>query len=1001
MNYPENTGYWLKIFDKVSGTPEPVCIQDIPFEFTGDMTMPMTVTAELEEGKTYGFKIYRNDATWYGNTGTMKSGASGDTGETVWEFTTAMTSNCGLKTSVAGEYKFTLNYAPKSGTYYYLVGVHYPVAANDYRIVYKDQATWSQGTAHSASWYHPSRAIHKENGAEDIVSFYVSKAVGASASMKFQKVSSISNEGVVTWADSTGGSIDLTGITKSGVYNFYLTQANGVISVSKIEPYEGNYYIRTDCAGSTKWDNYRAKDHQMTYTEFSKNPSTNQFGDLYTHYYMHWCPRETNVKFVIANDYSMCITDTLTQDVGDPYSNITSGGYLKSQKGESKTEEQDKYSANIRFMYNDSTNRITRAYMSSSTEAARKFLVLRSNAKFTDDGKILNGTGEVSDDVNNIYEAIFLDDQDWIYERKVKVKPGSKFKLYASYAQATAQEDGSQHFRGAYASNDWEDEDNYVVLIGGSGDSCIVRVVYDFKTNRLMSAYVPEEGDITGTLAINADIMLIRDHQEAGQQLTFANAESALTDVKTVYGVMRFNRWILNNRQHPEDHDKEHSDTQAHINEYHPLISTPGDLKSSSERGLYWISFPFDVKLSEVFGFGTYGTDWVFMSYNGAERARSGYWKDSEGFWEYIWDRQDTVLAAGHGIVLALDLDRMGAANTSFWKNEIQQIELFFPSMSSMTGTIKQTDAEVTLASHQCSIDRRTDKSVADINKDRRIADSHWNLLGVPSYANYNEELTDGSSDITWNSNPTTQDLPFLYEWNANDNSYTVQSGTTYPFKAMHAYFVQYQGKVHWTLASATPASIVARRTYAERPQNVELRLELSQNEKMIDQTFVKLSNDEEASANFIFGEDMNKEFNSGKANVYTLIENYIPSAGNTLPMSEQTTIIPVGVKLATSGDYTFAIPDGTEGIGVTLIDNETGIRTSLSALDYTINLSAGTYNDRFVLEISPIQQMPTNIDNVQGESAQSAKARKVMVDGILYIVKDGKVFDAQGKRLQ
>ena len=1020
MNYPNNTGYWLKIFNKIAKANEedsaPVCIQDIPFEYTGDMTMPMTVTAELDEGVTYGFKIYRNDATWYGNTGTMKSGASGDTGETVWEFTTAMTSNCGLKTSVAGEYKFTLDYAPKSGIYYYLVGVHYPVAANDYRIVYKDLATWSQGSAHTSSWYHPSRAIHKENGAEDIVSFYVSKAVGASASMKFQYASSVSNEGVVTWADVDGGTIDLSGIEKSGVYNFYLTQADGAISVSKIEPYEGNYYIRTDCAGSTKWDNYRAKDHQMTYTEFSKNRSTNQFGDLYTHYYMHWCPRETNVKFVIANDYSMCITDTLAQDVDDPYANITSGGYLKSQKGEGKTEEQDKYSANIRFMYNDSTNRITRAYMSSSTEAARKFLVLRSNTKFTDNGKALNGTGEVSDDVNNIYEAIFEDNQDWIYERTVKVKPEAKFKLYASYAQATAQEDGSQHFRGAYEGNDWTEEDNYVVLIGGSGDSCIVRLVYDFKTNRLMSAYVPEEGDITGTLAINADIMLIRDHQEAGQQLTFANAESALTDVKTVYGVMRFNRWILNNRQHPEDHDKEHSDTQAHINEYHPLITDPAQMKSSSERGLYWISFPFDVKLSEVFGFGTYGTDWVFLGYNGAERAKEGYWQDSEGFWEYIWDRRDTVLAAGHGIVLALDLDRMGAANTSFWANEIQQIELFFPSLSSTTGTIKQTDASVTLASHQCTIDRRTDEEKAaqeanpathDTNKDRTVVDSHWNLLGVPSYANYEGTLkhlygVDQDSVISWNSNPETQDLPFLYEWNANDNTYTVQSGNTYTFKAMHAYYVQFAGKVKWTLASATPVSpIVARRTYAEKPQNVEFKLELQQNSKMIDQTFVKLSEDEEVSAGFVFGEDLSKSLNKNKANIYTLIEGYLPTAGNTLPMTEHTMMIPVGVKPAKEGEYTFSMPEGTEGIGVTLIDNEAGIRTNLGLTDYVVTLNAGKIENRFVLEISPIKNTPTGVEAVTGDGLQVTGVRKVMIDGILYIVKDGVIYDARGNRVK
>jgi hypothetical protein len=217
----------------------------------------------------------------------------------------------------------------------------------------------------------------------------------------------------------------------------------------------------------------------------------------------------------------------------------------------------------------------------------------------------------------------------------------------------------------------------------------------------------------------------------------------------------------------------------------------------------------------------------------------------------------------------------------------------------------------------------------------------------------------------------------------------------------MHAYYVQYAGTLHWTLASATPSSIVARRTYAEEPENVEFRLELQQNDKMIDQTFVKMSNDEDVSANFAFGEDMDKEFNAGKANVYTFIEGYIPTAGNTLPMSDETTIVPVGVKITSTGEYTFAIPEGTEGIGVTLIDNVANTRTNLSALDYTVNLTAGTHDGRFLLEISPIHNAPTDIEAVTGDGLPANGARKVLIDGILYIVKGDKLYDVRGTMIK
>ena len=996
MNYPDNTGYTLKIYDSQGATTP---IRTLRFPFSEDTKMPLKLDVEFNSpGTTFYYTIYREDGDVLSADYGMNQNYHSDVP------LTDPSKKIRITTTATGIYTYTLVYKDSPSKNYF-ISVDYPIGQDDYRVWYSDNATWSQGSAHSGSWHHASDVIRKNTDAEvtkyDTVSFYVSKGNDITVTMKFQYASAIAEGGTITWTDVTSGGIGAADtISNAGVYNFIIKQvgtANPV--VEKVEKYSGNYYIRTDNAGSTKWDYYRAADHQLTYSEFSKSRSTNTFGELYTHYYMHWCPRSTNIKFCIANDYSPCISDTLESDLTD-WGNLSEGAWLKSDGA--NPDYKDKYSANIRFMYNESTNKISRAYLSSSTNTDRKFLILRSNTKFWNgDGTDLSGTGETSDDENHVYEAIFQDNEDWIYEREIKLTPSSKFKLYASYAQAIPSENGSQYFRGAYADNNWSNSDNYVLLIGGEGSPCKARIIYDFKTNRLLAAYLPDNSEIEGTLDIDADLMIIREHQEAGQQITFKTNASQLTDVKTVYGVMRFNRWTLNNRANPEDHDKDHS-RAATINTYHPLLGL-GSQKSMYERALYWISFPFDVNLSDVFGFGTYGVHWIMMDYNGAERARIGYWKDNdEGFWEYIEDRRGVTLKAGKGYVLALELELMQATDTiNFWYNQIQQVELFFPSTSSTTGTISQTDVNVTVDSHLCTIDRRTDKTVDDWNNDRRIADSHWNIIGVPSYANYGSTLTDAGGIVNWQTYSKTANLPFLYEWNANDNTYTAQSGSRYNFKAMHAYYVQYAGTLHWTLASATPSSIVARRTYAEEPENVEFRLELQQNDKMIDQTFVKMSNDEEVSANFAFGEDMDKEFNAGKANVYTFIEGYIPTAGNTLPMSDETTIVPVGVKITSTGEYTFAIPEGTEGIGVTLIDNVANTRTNLSALDYTVNLTAGTHDGRFLLEISPIHNAPTDIEAVTGDGLPANGARKVLIDGILYIVKGDKLYDVRGTMIK
>ena len=95
-------------------------------------------------------------------------------------------------------------------------------------------------------------------------------------------------------------------------------------------------------------------------------------------------------------------------------------------------------------------------------------------------------------------------------------------------------------------------------------------------------------------------------------------------------------------------------------------------------------------------------------------------------------------------------------------------------------------------------------------------------------------------------------------------------------------------------------------------------------------------------------------------------------------------------------------MPDGTHGVGVTLVDTQTNERTNLSAgMAQTVTLAQGDYLNRFFLEISPIHNAPTGIEEVTGNGLSTTEARKVLIDGILYIVKDGQLFDATGKRVE
>ena len=111
----------------------------------------------------------------------------------------------------------------------------------------------------------------------------------------------------------------------------------------------------------------------------------------------------------------------------------------------------------------------------------------------------------------------------------------------------------------------------------------------------------------------------------------------------------------------------------------------------------------------------------------------------------------------------------------------------------------------------------------------------------------------------------------------------------------------------------------------------------------------------------------------------------------------EDNTIIPVGVQVAKAGEYTFAMPDGTDGIVVELIDYETNTRTNLLLSDYTVNLPAGTCETRFALSVK-IDKTATSVENItEVEGANGEGVKKYIIDGKLFLQKDNTLYDAQG----
>lgn len=585
-------------------------------------------------------------------------------------------------------------------------------------------------------------------------------------------------------------------------------------------------------------------------------------------------------------------------------------------------------SANVRWTWNEETNDISRAYILGSGENVDHIL-----ATATD------------------HSGVRLKDQEnWIYEIDIEnVKQAQTLNVHATYPSKETNNIKPK-------TQTFADKLEMIHTDESNTNQYKVRVMYDFKINKTLIMLCPDQ--LNGA-NIGVDVFIDRTDQDTATQVQ-SGATVTSTEGYTIYATMTFNK----------DH----------------LTSTT---KTEWERLYYWISFPFDVRISEIFGFGEYGKHYIIEYYDGAERAKNGCWADSPTYWRQIKDTtvserrddedingnpQNGILKANKGYVLAL---ARNIAKSDIFKHGNTYVRLYFPSrekIHSIDANMQNVTAY--LQPHTCTITQ----------DNRYIYDSNWHIIGVPSYANKNQTLTQDS-------------LLYYYTYNTTNNTYTATSaqGDTVQFKSMHAYMVQYAGYINWQSWSLTqePQSVVARRQSAEAQENYALRLELQRDGQYADQAFVQLKA-EGATADFDLNQDLTKIINAG-ANIYTLAgEKRIQVAGNVLPIAKTT--IPVGIQVAQAGTYTIALPDGTSGISATLVDNQTGTHTNLLLEGYTITLDAGSHENRFYIVLDPERSATAveNIGDVQGD-----KAQKFLIDGQLIIRTEQGVYDATGGKVK
>lgn len=936
----DSTGYYLKVYDRVDVVGATL-IQSIPMTLTQtgeDGTWELTATMDLEAGKTYGFKYTKaTGASTVDWYGNNETMTSAN--HTDWTFTTG-TNNCGLTTTSAGDYTFHLhcvNYGTKAAN-----------TATDSEVQGKMVMTVDYATNDGdyrvvyVDDAQTNLTVGKSN-VEPIASQSIRARANGQDTVTFfiRKDAMHRSMKFQKFNGSTGAWDDVA----SGTIDLTNTAAQ-TFTVSTDTTYQ--IYLQQNADGTgieaTGMDYYSGLYYIRTDCvdehKWDYKQSMEAHSMVESDYASHLATDPFTHYFVHWVDKNKNVKFV----VATQYSPTLTDTLITDDYANVAGGNLPNAGASVRFMYNKSTNDIKRAYLAGANGALLDPNFLKLTESNDPTGYMKNTGGE------EITSITFTDLGNFSYQASIKAKPGLKGKLTAVYNSQT------QYFKGSADTDE--------TILGGTGESWQnIVMTYDFKTNRLICAWTP--GDtIDESMSINADIMIIRRGQRDAEQIVFKTNESKLTDVKYIYGVIELNYTDLVGMMYSWDW-------------------------WSYEHCVYYISFPFDVLVNDITGVGKIGVDWRIQRYNGAKRAEKGWFIDGEKtFWEDV--HAGDTLHAYEGYNLMLARTRFNDSRNAIWENKTygDKVYLFFPSLNATTGIISDGEVTVHVPAHECKKDQTFVNSYGML-VNHKVTDSHWNMLGTPLFENKT------ASSIQEGPTIGSETLQYLYAWNSAGNTLGIRTtlSDTWKFKTMYSYMVQYTGDV--VFQGSTVNKIVAAKRN-DGKKHYQINLELSKEERFVGRTYVELR--ENAVDSFLLNEDISMLRNGVDADIFTNAGGY-EAAANVLTIASHT--VPVGLYVKNAGTYTFSMPEDFDG-EVILVDTYHQTRTNLAIDDYEIALPKGDIADRFYLEIN-INKTPTAIDGVDANQGalKDGKAHKFIENDLMYILKDGVLYDARGNRVK
>lgn len=253
-----------------------------------------------------------------------------------------------------------------------------------------------------------------------------------------------------------------------------------------------------------------------------------------------------------------------------------------------------------------------------------------------------------------------------------------------------------------------------------------------------------------------------------------------------------------------------------------------------------------------------------------------------------------------------------------------------------------------------------------------------------------------GNGTMQYISLPDNKIVQVLVHKAKPDNSYYTSVLTdTCKFAVGAAYFYQAAANGEMSIISANGATIVRapQRDYEE--ENRLFGLTLSQSGCKCDN--LTISCDDEATDEYTIGKDVQKMGSitgTSIARLWTNAKGTNLCAVNKAYVNDQA-IIPLCIYAPKTGEYTLSLNDAPADVYLT----RNGIIVwNLSMSEYTFDLNAGT-DDTYALQVvRRVQNVATGIDATNNNG--TIFAEKMIVNGQLFILRDGVLYDAQGKKV-